>query len=211
MAGLWNGRDDLEKGEEEIERKYTPTSSDDDVGYVELVIKVYKSGLLEQFPDGGKMSQFIDSLQVGQEMEISGPWGAIEYKGNGLFTNYKKEMQMKHVAMIAGGTGITPMLQIVNAIMKNPDDATKVSLIFANKTEDDILVVTGVLFFCSRNGDERITFQHVLLRPGFRYGTCSKIWRRSTATDSNCGANNFFFQPKAQPYIFLALQSYVCS
>jgi hypothetical protein len=28
---------------------------------------------------------------------------------------------------IAGGTGITPMLQVVRAILKNPDDKTQVS------------------------------------------------------------------------------------
>lgn len=42
--------------------------------------------------------------------------------------------------MIAGGTGITPMLQIIRAIMKNPKDKTKVSLIYANVGFEDILL-----------------------------------------------------------------------
>ena len=42
--------------------------------------------------------------------------------------------------MIAGGTGITPMLQIIRAILTNPADTTRVSLIFANVNEDDILL-----------------------------------------------------------------------
>ena len=46
----------------------------------------------------------------------------------------------KHIGMIAGGTGITPMLQVISAILKNPDDKTKISLLFANQSEDDILV-----------------------------------------------------------------------
>lgn len=29
---------------------------------------------------------------------------------------------------IAGGTGITPMLQVIEAILKNPDDKTQVSI-----------------------------------------------------------------------------------
>jgi NAD(P)H-flavin reductase len=29
---------------------------------------------------------------------------------------------------IAGGTGITPMLQVIEAILKNPDDNTQVTL-----------------------------------------------------------------------------------
>ncbi|KAL4573440.1 hypothetical protein LXL04_020246 [Taraxacum kok-saghyz] len=40
----------------------------------------------------------------------------------------------------AGGSGITPRLQVIEAIVKNPDDTTKVSLIYANVSPDDILL-----------------------------------------------------------------------
>lgn len=40
VKGQWNGRDDPEKDATEIERKYTPTSSDHELGFVDLVIKV---------------------------------------------------------------------------------------------------------------------------------------------------------------------------
>lgn len=63
VGGQWNGRDDPEDGEKEIERKYTPTTSDDEVGYVDLVIKVYKGGVIDRFPDGGKMSQARDTSE----------------------------------------------------------------------------------------------------------------------------------------------------
>ena len=43
--------------------------------------------------------------------------------------------------MIAGGTGITPMLQVLQAIFRDTSDSTTTaSLLFANKTADDILV-----------------------------------------------------------------------
>jgi len=42
--------------------------------------------------------------------------------------------------MIAGGTGITPMLQVLHEILRNSDDHTEVSLLFANVSEDDILL-----------------------------------------------------------------------
>ncbi|CAI9782479.1 unnamed protein product [Fraxinus pennsylvanica] len=38
----------------------------------------------------------------------------------------------KHIGMIAGGSGISPMLQIIDAILKNPDDNTQVTLLYAN-------------------------------------------------------------------------------
>jgi cytochrome-b5 reductase len=42
--------------------------------------------------------------------------------------------------MIAGGTGITPMLQIIRAALKNPEDKTRLSLIYANVNFEDILL-----------------------------------------------------------------------
>jgi NAD(P)H-flavin reductase len=37
------------------------------------------------------------------------------------------------IGMVAGGTGITPMLQIASAILKDPKDNTKIKLLFANQ------------------------------------------------------------------------------
>ena len=140
VKGEWNGRPDPEDDEDEIERKYTPTTSDDEVGYVDLVIKVYAPGVPMPFVDGGKASTYLDSLKVGDTMKVAGPLGMIEYKGKGLFTNGRKQLAKKAVGMIAGGSGITPMLQVIAAVLKDPNDSTTLSLIFGNKTEDDILV-----------------------------------------------------------------------
>jgi len=140
VAGKWNGRDDPEADEHEIERKYTPTSSDDDVGFVDLVIKVYKGGVKPNFPDGGKMSQYMEALKVGDSIDISGPWGVNQYLGHGKFKIGSKELVCSKLGMMAGGTGITPMLQVMTAILKDPTDKTTISLLYANQTESDILV-----------------------------------------------------------------------
>jgi len=138
--GEWNGRPDPEAGKKEIERKYTPSSSDDHLGYIDIVIKVYEGGKIDHFPDGGKMSQYLDSLEVGDMIGIAGPFGRIEYLGTGQLRIGRKEKQVKMIGMLAGGTGITPMLQLIKAVLKDPKDETKLSLLFANQTEDDILV-----------------------------------------------------------------------
>lgn len=72
------------------------------------------------------------SLMVGQPIRVRGPKGAFVYEQN----------MCKHFGMIAGGTGITPMLQIIRAIIRGrPDgDVTQVDLIFANVTPEDILL-----------------------------------------------------------------------
>ena len=41
-------------------RSYTPVSSDDDKGFVDLVVKVYQRNVHPKFPDGGKMTQYLD-------------------------------------------------------------------------------------------------------------------------------------------------------
>ncbi|CAI9302737.1 unnamed protein product [Lactuca saligna] len=40
--------------------------------------------------------------------------------------------QVRAFGMIAGGSGITPMFQVVRAVLENPSDKTKVHLVYAN-------------------------------------------------------------------------------
>uniref|UniRef100_A0A914HHK6 NADH-cytochrome b5 reductase n=1 Tax=Globodera rostochiensis TaxID=31243 RepID=A0A914HHK6_GLORO len=128
-------------------RPYTPVSSDDDQGFVEFVIKVYFRGVNVRFPEGGKMSQHLESLKIGDQLDFRGPNGLIIYEGNGHFLirpEKKSAPVPRHfneIGLIAGGTGITPMLQLIKDILKNsPEDSTKISLLFANQTEEDILL-----------------------------------------------------------------------
>merc|ERR1719474_1017993 len=69
-----------------VVRPYTPTSSDEDHGYVDLVVKVYFKDVHPKFPDGGKMSQFLETLEIGDTIDVRGPSGHIFYNGCGLFS-----------------------------------------------------------------------------------------------------------------------------
>lgn len=102
-------------------RQYTPISSNQDHGHFELLIKDYPLGLV---------SQYLNSLNNHQIIKVKGPFGKMLYKPN----------MAKEIGMIAGGTGISPMLQILGAIIREPTDTTRVSLVYANETEDDILL-----------------------------------------------------------------------
>ena len=121
-----------------VMRAYTPTSTDDEVGYVDLVIKVYEK--CDQFPVGGLMSLHLDSLAIGDTIQVKGPTGHIHYQGRGVFTSNGKPKKCNKVTMIAGGTGITPMYQLLQAIVKDPEDTTEVYLLDCNRTEGDILL-----------------------------------------------------------------------
>ncbi|KAJ8395393.1 hypothetical protein AAFF_G00033780 [Aldrovandia affinis] len=129
-----------------VVRPYTPVSSDDDKGFVDLVVKIYFKNVNPKFPEGGKMSQYLESLQLEDVVDFRGPGGLLEYKGQGQFVvqpDKQSSGEMKtasSLGLIAGGTGITPMLQLVRAILKDPNDTTTCNLLFANQTEKDILL-----------------------------------------------------------------------
>ncbi|KAK7351143.1 hypothetical protein VNO77_10372 [Canavalia gladiata] len=121
-------------------RAYTPSSSVDELGYFDLVVKVYFKGVHPKFPNGGVMSQHLDSLAIGSFLDVKGPLGHIEYTGRGNFLVHGKQKFAKRLAMLAGGTGITPIYQVVLAILKDPEDRTEMHVVYANRTEDDILL-----------------------------------------------------------------------
>ncbi|KAI8470669.1 MAG: NADH-cytochrome b5 reductase [Monoraphidium minutum] len=105
----------------DVYRPYTPVTDDDTPGAVEFVIKLY---------DQGKMSQVLAKMKVGDTMLMKGPRGRFTYSRN----------MKRAFGMIAGGTGVTPCYQVACAILKDPKDTTKISLVFGNLSEDDILL-----------------------------------------------------------------------
>jgi cytochrome-b5 reductase len=153
--------------DKEVMRSYTPISSDDDKGYVDLLVKVYFANVHPKFPEGGAMSQHLESLKVGDTILVKGPSGRLEYVRQGLFKMKQGQnwvdRKVRRLAMIAGGTGITPLLQLVRAVLKNPEDKTEMWLLFANQTEQDILLRTE-LEQCAK--DPRFHVWYTLDRPG---------------------------------------------
>merc|ERR1711881_549086 len=124
-----------------IVRPYTPTSSDEDEGFMDLVVKVYFKNVHPKFPDGGKMSQYLENMKLGDVIDVRGPSGLLVYRGQGEFAikpdkkSAAKSVKAAKVSMIAGGTGITPMLQLVTAVFRDPNDKTSLALLFANQSE----------------------------------------------------------------------------
>lgn len=76
------------------------------------------------------MSEHMHSMNVNQRLSFKGPLVKYPWDAN----------KHDHIALIAGGTGITPMYQLAREIFKNPEDKTKVTLVFGNVTEEDILL-----------------------------------------------------------------------
>lgn len=95
------------------------------------------------------------SLTVGQTIKVRGPKGAFVYTPN----------MVRHFGMIAGGTGITPMLQVIRAIVRGraAGDKTEVDLIFANVTAQDILLKEDLDALAKQ--DSGIRVHYVLDKP----------------------------------------------
>jgi cytochrome-b5 reductase len=130
----------------EIVRSYTPVSGDHQPGYFDVLIKSYPQG---------NISKHMASLLVGQTIRVRGPKGAFTYTPN----------MVRHFGMIAGGTGITPMLQVMRAIARGREagDKTEVDLIFANVTPQDILLMEDLDSLAAK--DPGIRVHYVLDKP----------------------------------------------
>jgi len=126
--------------EETVMRPYTPATDDATLGHVDLLIKVYFKNVHPRFPDGGKMGQHLESMAIGDTIDVKGPLGEFHYLGSGSYTYNDKPRTTKRINMFAGGTGLTPCFQVANAILRDPEDPTEVALLYANQTPSDILL-----------------------------------------------------------------------
>ncbi|KAE9462080.1 hypothetical protein C3L33_06020, partial [Rhododendron williamsianum] len=130
---------------ENVIKPYTPTTLDSDIGYFELVIKMYPQG---------RMSHHFREMCEGDYLAVKGPKGRFKYQPG----------QVGAFGMLAGGTGIAPMFQVTRAILENPKDKTNVRLIYANVTYEDILLKEE-LDNLATNFPSRFTVYYVLNQP----------------------------------------------
>ncbi|XP_059641282.1 NADH--cytochrome b5 reductase 1-like isoform X2 [Cornus florida] len=130
---------------EQVIKPYTPTTLDSDVGYFELVIKMYPQG---------RMSHHFREMREGDYLAVKGPKGKFKYQPG----------QVRAFGMLAGGTGITPMFQVTRAILENPNDKTNIHLIYANVTNEDILLKEELDNLAS-NFPNRFKVYYVLNQP----------------------------------------------
>lgn len=86
------------------------------------------------------MSQYLDRMSLGDSMDIDGPLGHITYEEPGVIRHLGEDVHVKHFVAIAGGTGITPVVQVLRAVLENPSDDTRFSLIYAARVPEDLLL-----------------------------------------------------------------------
>jgi cytochrome-b5 reductase len=109
--------------DEEVIRPYTPISTNALLGCFDLLIKNYGSQ--------GLLSRYLHEMKVGDY---------LAFKHIPLNVKIQVPFSQKRVVMIAGGTGITPMIQVLHAILGGDSpDVENVTLLFGNQIHDEIL------------------------------------------------------------------------
>uniref|UniRef100_H3H0M0 Cytochrome-b5 reductase n=1 Tax=Phytophthora ramorum TaxID=164328 RepID=H3H0M0_PHYRM len=137
-----------------IERAFTPTSKFTQPASFDLIVKVYPDGI---------MSSYLDGLAVGATVEMLGPQGVLGYPEAAVVTvgGQQKLTNVRHVVMIAAGTGIAPMLQLVRAVMENSKDSAKITLVDCNHSLAHIIALTQLEPLANMFID-RVKIHHVL-------------------------------------------------
>ncbi|KAF5270726.1 hypothetical protein FQA39_LY01464 [Lamprigera yunnana] len=143
----------------EISRSYTPVPSSvftklkpqtfitDSVC---LMVKVYSNGVV---------SKYICSKRMGDILEVSDP--QVDFRLNVI---ENREIFL----LLAAGTGITPMLGIIPFLLERRVRKCKsITLLFFNKTEDDILIKHQLESL--QIDDNRLKVQHILSQADFKW------------------------------------------
>ncbi|KAI7847054.1 Oxidoreductase, molybdopterin-binding domain-containing protein [Circinella umbellata] len=138
-------------------RAYTPSRCGP--GFVEFLIKIY-------FPEGntpgGAFTQLLDKLRVGETIDVKGPLGEYEYQGEGNYSLMRQPSQhTKYICMIAGGTGITPMWQIIDAL-RHDREPPHVSLIYCVRTIQDLVLSKEIEQVQQMIGPKKFHIRYIL-------------------------------------------------
>ncbi len=123
-------------------RPYTPIS--EDAGRFSLLVKRYERGAA---------SSWLDSLPLGARV----PFKHIS-------ANVKEQYPFEgrgSLSMVCGGTGITPMYQALKKVLGTPGDERRVTLLYGNTSERDILL-RDELESLARAHPARLKLVHVL-------------------------------------------------
>ncbi|KAI9159468.1 hypothetical protein H9P43_008808 [Blastocladiella emersonii ATCC 22665] len=135
---------------EQLVRYYSPISRPDDPGHIDLLIKV---------DDAGAMSKHIDSLRPGVDaLEFKGPLGTSFPKLHLRHRNPELDgdahqppssssssglgataSPVKRIALIAGGTGISPMVQIIRSVLHHQREDLDVKLLYGAVADSELV------------------------------------------------------------------------
>jgi len=79
----------------------------------------------------GQLTDYLHSLEVGDEITVRGPYGnhfPVEDKLKG-----------KNLLFIAGGIGLAPLRSVINYVLDNRSDYGTVDILYGSRSKDDLV------------------------------------------------------------------------
>ena len=113
------------------------------------------------------MGRYLESKNVGDRILMKGPVGRLTYKGNCMvhFTAAGKEpIRVTKLGLLAGGSGITPLFSIMDAIYRARESCIEVKMLYSNKTLQDILLRNELDAINVDESAPNISVSHTLTR-----------------------------------------------
>lgn len=130
---------------EDVTRPYTPISTNRQVGSFDLLVKNYG--------ETAKMSRKLHEIRPGDD--------SIHFSHVDANVKLQAPFRYEFIGMLVGGTGITPMIQALHAILGDKSCSTKVCMLYGSRVRDDILA-RELLHRWAREYPDRFTCIDVL-------------------------------------------------
>ncbi|HLZ19249.1 MAG TPA: FAD-binding oxidoreductase [Smithellaceae bacterium] len=111
----------VETGGIRTSRPYSIASSPTQTGYYEIAVRRVEDGFVSNY--------LLDELKPGDQLESSAPSGNFHY--NPLFSG-------NQLALIAGGSGITPFMSMIRELA-DKNLSRRLHLLYGCRVEDDVL------------------------------------------------------------------------
>ena len=106
----------------DVIRPYTPISTNELIGSFDLLIKDYGGN--------GLSNHMCKTLAIGD---------TVDFKHITFNVKLQAPFPQKKIIMLVGGTGITPMIQALHAILGGNEKTNEVVLFYGSRTSSDIL------------------------------------------------------------------------
>jgi len=136
-----------------LKKSYSPVSRADEAGAFDLLVKPYAPR------EGGGLAAHLCSLGVGKAAELQVKATRVMHGSPGVLQRWR------NLALVAGGTGIAPFVQILRHVL--PDDAgTAVRLLYSSRNASDILMRDEIDALAAKYGPDRLGVTYVVTGDG---------------------------------------------
>jgi len=122
---------DSGKKKRDVMRPYNPISNSRREGSFDILVKIYP---------GGKAGTYVGQLKAGDAVSFKQTKPNVKKFRYPFFDSSNDDDARNTITMIAGGTGVAPMLQALYPLLETPGDRTRVRLLYGNKSAEDILL-----------------------------------------------------------------------